>query len=117
MYYRSANCVIIVFDVTRARTFEDVKFWVNEVQQKGSADVIISIVGNKIDRDNREISKETGESYANSIGALYSECSALNGDGVEQIFENLGKRKLSGGQQTKQAGLNLIEEKKSKSCC
>lgn len=58
MYYRSANSVIIVYDVTRQATFEDVRFWVNEIQQKGSQDVHIMIVGNKIDRQGREVTKE-----------------------------------------------------------
>lgn len=64
MYYRSANCVIIVYDVTRQATFEDVRFWVNEIQQKGSQDVHIMIVGNKIDREGREVAKETAQEYA-----------------------------------------------------
>ena len=97
MYYRSANAVIIVFDVTRQRTFDDVKFWVSEVVQKGSQGCLLLIVGNKIDKEDREVLKTTAEQYAKSVGALYTECSALSGDGVEKCFVEIGKKKVGGG--------------------
>ena len=56
MYYRSAGVVAIVFDVGREKSFEDVKYWVSEVKQKGLPDVVLAIVANKIDCENRLIS-------------------------------------------------------------
>ena len=54
------------------------------------------IVGNKIDREGREVTRETAEEYAAQIKADYQECSALTGDGVDEVFKALGLAKMRG---------------------
>lgn len=49
MYYRSAGAIFVVFDVTRQKTFEDVKYWLGEIKNKANDNVIIYIIGNKND--------------------------------------------------------------------
>ena len=54
MYYRSAPCVIIVFDVCNVESFNEVKsFWVSEIRSKGVVKADIYLVGNKTDRPDR----------------------------------------------------------------
>ena len=48
-YYRGANGIIIVYDVTNEETFKEVKMWLNEIQRYAPADVCKMLVGNKID--------------------------------------------------------------------
>lgn len=91
MYYRSAASVLVVFDVTRTESFSAVDFWVNEVRSKTGCDVLMVVVANKVDCENRLVSKEQGETYCKSNGAHYFECSALTGMGVQQIFEFVGQ--------------------------
>ena len=49
MYYRGAAAAIIVYDITRANTFNTLKTWVEELKSKGPKDIIIAIAGNKAD--------------------------------------------------------------------
>ena len=47
MYYRGARGCVVVYDITSTHSFEKAQSWVNELQQSGSPDMIISLVGNK----------------------------------------------------------------------
>lgn len=49
MYYRSAAAIFVVFDLTRTKTFEDVKYWIGEIKNKANSNVIVYIIGNKSD--------------------------------------------------------------------
>jgi hypothetical protein len=51
MYYRNSAAAIIVYDITRAASFDTVKQWVRELRTMGSEETIIAIAGNKIDMD------------------------------------------------------------------
>lgn len=50
---------------------------------------IIFIVGNKIDRESRQVSNEEAQASADSFGARYHETSALDSRGVEEFFSQL----------------------------
>lgn len=92
MYYRGAAAAIVVYDVTLESSFESVKRWVKELEQLGPEGIVIAIAGNKIDlKDQREVSKEIGEKYAESIGAVFAEVSALTSHNVNYIFEEISK--------------------------
>ncbi|KAG2373966.1 hypothetical protein C9374_011631 [Naegleria lovaniensis] len=102
LYFRKANAVIIVYDITRQKTFDDAKNWYKELIPHSPEDVIIAITGNKSDLDNlREIERIQGEKYANSIGAIFNETSAKNSSGITDIFQRLGKAWLSKQQQSR----------------
>lgn len=93
MYYRGANAAIMVFDVTKASSFEEVKFWVKEIKMKGAEDTQIAIVGNKIDKASaRQVSQASALQYAELIDASYSEVSALTGQGILEVFVTLAKK-------------------------
>lgn len=49
MYYRGANAAVIVYDITNPHTFEDVKTWIDELRQNVQSDLVIHIVGSKVD--------------------------------------------------------------------
>ena len=59
LYYRSASAVLIVFDVTRVKTFDEVKYWVDQVGVHGERNVRLIVIGNKIDKEGRVVWKET----------------------------------------------------------
>jgi len=87
MYYRGAAAAIIVYDVTREATFRTVKDWVRELKRNCTADMVIAIAGNKCDlNDLREVRARDAEEYAQSIGALFIETSALSAVNVPQLF-------------------------------
>jgi len=92
MYYRGAAAAIVVYDITMESSFLSVKRWVRELRQMGSQDIVIAIAGNKKDLvDQREISPETGQAFADEIGAVFAECSALTAENVNEIFERISE--------------------------
>ena len=58
MYYKNAIGACVVFDVTSRDSFEKCQQWVKELNEKAGADILIVIVGNKIDLDDRKVSPE-----------------------------------------------------------
>eukprot|EP00730_Choanoeca_flexa_P012811 TRINITY_DN4640_c0_g1_i1.p1 TRINITY_DN4640_c0_g1~~TRINITY_DN4640_c0_g1_i1.p1 ORF type:complete len:236 (+),score=32.19 TRINITY_DN4640_c0_g1_i1:325-1032(+) len=92
MYYRGAAAAVIVYDITRRNTFEHVRSWVSELSSMGPAGVMLAIAGNKADLETqRQVTLKEGQDYANSVGALFIETSALKAKGVGQLFQQLGR--------------------------
>jgi len=89
-YYRGANGVVLVYDVTNRNSFDHVRHWLKEVEVYcTNEDVVLMLVGNKIDKEDRKVSKEEGMSFARRNNMLFMECSAKTKEGVEQAFEEL----------------------------
>ena len=88
MYYRSAQIAIIVFDVTNNPSYESVDYWVQELKKNLKGSPVIMICGNKCDLyEDRVIHDTTAKEYTAQNSALYCECSAMNGTGINQLFE------------------------------
>ncbi|PWN51599.1 putative VPS21-Rab5-like GTPase [Violaceomyces palustris] len=49
MYYRNAQASAVIYDVTKASSFEKAKSWVKELQRQANPNIVIALVGNKID--------------------------------------------------------------------
>lgn len=95
LYYREANGALLVFDITDEDSFNQVKSWVKELKRMLGNDVVLCIVGNKNDLEkDRTVSLETAEEYANSVNAKLYHTSAKLNKGVEELFDDLAKRKI-----------------------
>jgi len=95
MYYRQACAAVIVFDITREDSFNKMCDWVRELQINLAEEIILVVVGNKIDlgENCRKVSKATAEEYARSIGALkYIEASAKTGEGIQETFLHIAQK-------------------------
>ncbi|KAF8395289.1 hypothetical protein HHK36_019232 [Tetracentron sinense] len=91
-YYRGAQGIILVYDVTRRETFTNLSdVWTKELElYSNNQDCIKMLVGNKVDRDSeRTVTREEGAALAKDHGCLYLECSAKTRENVEQCFEEL----------------------------
>lgn len=91
-YYRGAQGIILVYDVTRRDTFTNLSdVWAKEVDlYSTNQDCVKMLVGNKVDRDSeRAVSREEGIALAKEHGCLFLECSAKTRENVEQCFEQL----------------------------
>ncbi|KAG1170605.1 hypothetical protein G6F70_007517 [Rhizopus microsporus] len=90
-YYRGAQGVILVYDVSNRETFDALSNWWNEVNTYCSTpDVVKMIVGNKVDKESaRVVSYEEGLNFARKLQTLFVECSAKTKVGVRQAFEEL----------------------------
>lgn len=91
-YYRGAQGIILVYDVTRRETFTNLSdVWAKEVDlYSTNQDCLKMLVGNKVDRDGeRAVSREEGIALAKELGCLFLECSAKTRENVEQCFREL----------------------------
>ncbi|KAI9297676.1 ras-domain-containing protein [Neoconidiobolus thromboides FSU 785] len=93
-YYRGAQGVILVYDVTKKETFDNLEQWFIELETYcKNKEVVKMIIGNKVDKEsNRAISLEQGEEYAKSKNSLFIECSAKTKLGVQQAVEELVRK-------------------------
>jgi Ras-related protein Rab-18 len=92
-YYRGAQGVILLYDVTHAKSFENLDSWFKEVETYcSSGNVVKIVVGNKIDKSDRVVLKEEGQQYAKDMSALFIECSAKSKIGIDQAFEEMVRK-------------------------
>mmetsp|Transcript_24940 Transcript_24940/g.34686 ORF Transcript_24940/g.34686 Transcript_24940/m.34686 type:complete len:201 (-) Transcript_24940:166-768(-) len=105
-YYRGANGVVLVYDVTNRNSFDHVRHWLKEVEVYcTNEDVVLMLVGNKIDKqEERKVSKEEGLAFARRNNMLFMECSAKTKQGVEQAFHELIHKALETLTQKREVG-------------
>lgn len=86
-YYRGAHGVIIVYDITDQLSFNNLKNWIQEIEQYSSENFSKMIVGNKCDLNTRRVVEtEAARQFVTSRGAAFMETSAKNSTNVEQAF-------------------------------
>jgi len=86
-YIRDSAIAFVLYDVTSRASFLNCRDWVSKVREEGGDDVIIMLVGNKIDREqDRDVRTEEGESLARELGCLFMEASAKSGQNVKNSF-------------------------------
>ena len=123
-YYRGAEGILIVFDLTNKESFKNIQNWINEVKVFTGEDVIFICLGNKSDLK-KEISKSTIDEFKKKTKLEIINVSAKTGDGVEDAFKHIIELLIKKNMNKKETNsLNLNEntkniniEKKSESCC
>ncbi|KAJ9444400.1 Ras-related protein RABF2a [Diplonema papillatum] len=98
MYFRQAAVVILVYDITSPKSFEQTKSWEEQIRANAPANVIVALVGNKIDlpADERKVSADEAEDMMRCLGAdAQYECSAKLAEGVFELFEGIAKLHLA----------------------
>ena len=86
-YYKNSTCAFIVYDITFKKTFDNVIIWLNECRDMCYKNILICLIGNKIDlEDKREVTFEEGENFAKENNLLFFETSAKNGNNINEIF-------------------------------
>ncbi|KAL9065833.1 MAG: hypothetical protein Q9157_007339 [Trypethelium eluteriae] len=97
MYYRNANCAVVVYDITQASSLDKAKAWVKELQRQANENIIIALAGNKLDLvnespDKRAIQTSDAEQYAREAGLLFFETSAKTATNVKELFTAIAKK-------------------------
>lgn len=85
-YYRGADGIIMVYDVSSQDSFDNVQDWLTEVNRFSSADTVKALVGNKSDRPDKAVSTEAGTKYAKEHNMPFLETSAKTSGNVEEAF-------------------------------
>lgn len=97
MYYRNANCAVVVYDITQTASLEKARSWIRELQRQADPSIVIALCGNKLDlAARRQVTQEEAQKYAEEEGLMWAETSAKNGEGVADIFTRIGQS-TSGG--------------------
>lgn len=83
-----------MYDVTKEKTFENVAKWMEELKFNAEPDIVIMLVGNKVDLcDNnpamRKVKTEDAKKFAAASGLMFCEASAITSHNVSDAFENL----------------------------
>ncbi|RXN33293.1 ras-related Rab-8A [Labeo rohita] len=123
-YYRGAMGIMLVYDITNEKSFDNIKNWIRNIEEHASADVEKMILGNKCDiNEKRQVSKDRGEKLALEYGIKFMETSAKANINVENAFLTLARdikakmdTKLEGNNpQSSNHGVKITTEQQKKS--
>ena len=90
-FYKESYIVCLVYDITSKESFENLKtIWYPDLKEYGEEYKIVALIGNKLDKFlEEEVSEEEGRKFAKEINAVYKRTSALEGTGLEDLFNEL----------------------------
>ncbi|XP_012458478.1 ras-related protein Rab11C [Gossypium raimondii] len=89
-YYRGAAGALLVYDVTKRQTFDNVLRWLRELRDHADSNIVIMMAGNKSDLNHlRAVSMEDAEGLAEKEGLSFLETSALEAFNVEKAFQTI----------------------------
>lgn len=89
-YYRGALGALLVYDVTKPTTFENVSRWLKELRDHADANIVIMLIGNKTDLKHlRAVATEDAQGFAEKEGLSFIETSALEAINVEKAFQTI----------------------------
>jgi small GTP-binding protein len=99
LYYKDAEGIILVYDITRPDSFNNLEMWISDAVKHTVKNTHIAILGNKVDlEDKRSVLKSKGQEYSTERKAvLFSETSAKTGFNVENAFLELTRNILLRG--------------------
>jgi small GTP-binding protein len=90
MYYRGAHAAIVVYAIDDLPSFESLSFWLNSLRQSADAGTLIVICGNKCDlTTSRAVPTEKGRDQAAAVQARFTEVSAMTGEGIAELFQEI----------------------------
>lgn len=118
MYYRNANCAVVVYDITQTvracfllvlvttgltliqSSLDKAKAWVKELQRQANENIVIALAGNKLDLatesptqpSKRAIETADAEAYAKEAGLLFFETSAKTRENVKELFTAIARK-------------------------
>ena len=91
-YLKKANGIILVYDITREKSFNSIKDWIEDINNGAHQEIPVVLIGNKSDLEkNRVIKRETGEELAKQYGyeKHFYETSCLTGENVNKAIDDL----------------------------
>lgn len=111
IYYRRADAAIIVYDITnyvssfhddleiilmylniKQDTFEQAKYWYNELLKYGPPDIVKVLVGNKVDLvEKRQVNERLAENYAKLRDMIFFETSAKEDINIQDVFSAVAR--------------------------
>merc|ERR1712130_407521 len=113
-YIRDSSVAIVVYDITNKTSFLNTHKWIEDVREERGDDVVIMLVGNKIDlSDHRQVTKNEGEEKSNQLGVMFMETSAKSGDNIKSLFRKVATNLPGMDDQTSKDEEKLVQVKAS----
>ena len=95
-YYQNADGIFLLYDVTKRETFKNVSSWMKDIQNNAnrgnddiSSSIVIYLLGNKIDMDEREVNKEEAQALADELRMKYCEISCKLNINIPEVICNM----------------------------
>ena len=133
LYTSDANIILLIYDISKLDSFNNIEKWYSSLNNLNRKEVIFALVGNKCDLDyNRKVQMEQAQKYADDHNFIFQEVSAMNGDGIQELFMNklieqirtqfIQKGKFNIDEEEEKLKVNInnnnnITTKKKKRCC
>merc|ERR1712060_708760 len=86
-YIRDSSVAVVVYAIDNKHSFNSVNKWIDEVRNEREQEVLIVLVGNKHDLNNREVTELEGQEKAQDHQAYFIETSAKTGHNIEALFD------------------------------
>ena len=91
-YYKGSKGALLVYDITRKNTFDNIEKWLKELKSLNSNKICITLIGNKNDLSLlRQVSKNEAIQKAKKLGIKFYETSALDSSNIKLAFEEMIK--------------------------
>ncbi|XP_009333039.1 PREDICTED: ras-related protein Rab-44 [Pygoscelis adeliae] len=118
-FFRKADGVVLMYDITSECSFSDVRYWLSCIQQGAEDGVAILLLGNKTDRAaERQVPTKEGERLAKEHQLMFYECSAASGHNVSESMVSLIRLlKVREDELKNKAKEVLKPSQKKKGCC
>lgn len=78
-----------MYDVSNRNSFKSVQKWIDDVKNQRGEGVIISLLANKTDVEDRDVSEEEGRKLAEENEVLFKEVSAKTGNNIQEFFKEI----------------------------
>ncbi len=89
-YYRGAVGALLVYDISKHPTFENVERWLKELRDHAEANIVVMLVGNKSDlRHLRAVETDEAMAFSEQHNLAFIETSALDASGVDTAFQRI----------------------------
>ena len=94
MFYKDANAAVLVYDITRKDSFEEIQnYWSNQIKESSPPGIILAVAANKSDLiDHETVDEEKARQFAEELGAIFVSTTATQIDPVNDLFIQIAKK-------------------------
>ena len=94
MFYKDANAAVLVYDITRKISFEELQsYWVEQIKESAPPNILLAVVANKSDLgEEEEVDEGQARNYAQELGAIFCTTSAKSRHGIDDLFLQIARK-------------------------
>ena len=110
-YFKDAHGIVLVYDVGDMNSFNNLPIWLKEIKNNSNKDPEIILVANKIDLEDRKVTKDKGTKFAEKNNMMYAETSSKEGINVDSPFEKLANSLIKRIKENPNYNINTVDDK------